>query len=215
MSKLLSWQDITVGMFLDIHKISTNKDLDDMERLEKTVCTVFDKTEKQVDDMPMDEFTRLSKQVAFVLDSDIPGKAVRTIKVNGKRFKITYDPTKLRHRQYVELIHFGDKPVENMHYIMASIVQPVTWFGKKLKNMSEDHEWISAAMLNARVIDVYHSCVFFCNLYINLITSIKGSLIKEMMSKGKSQTEASELISISINAMAGFIPPKSLRILKA
>jgi hypothetical protein len=214
MRPVLTWQSITVQHFLDIYRMSLNTDLDEMEKLEKIICILFDMTEQEVDNLSMGEFTQLSKEVGFILQSDIPGKPVRRIKIGNRRYDITYDPTKLRHRQYVELIHFGDKPIENMHLIMASVVEPVTWYGKRLKNRANRHEVMAADMLQARVMDVYHSSVFFCKVYVSLILNIKDSLVLQMMQTGTSKARAEELITASLNVMAGFIPQSNLQTLK-
>lgn len=214
MRQVLTWQSITVQHFLDIYRISHNDELDEMGKLEKVICTLFDMTEQEVDNLSMAEFASISKEVGFVLKDDIPGKPVKTIRIKNRRYSIVYDPSKLRHRQYVEIIHFGDKPVENMHLILASIVNPVTWYGKKLKNTASQHEIMATDMLQAKVIDVYHSCVFFCKLYVSLILNIKDSLVLQMMQTGMSQTRAEELITVSANVMAGFIPQSSLQTLK-
>jgi len=211
MRPLLSWQNITVQQYLDIYRLSLNTDLDDMAKLERVICILFDMTEQQVDNLSMLEFTELSKEVGFIMNGDIPGKPVRNIKVGRKKYSITYDPSKLKHRQYVELIHFGESPIENMHMIMASVVQPVAWYGKKLPNKADDHEMISSDMLQAPVIHVYHACVFFCKIYVSLITNIKDSLVVQMMNQGTSRKKAEELITASINVMAGFIPQNSLQ----
>jgi hypothetical protein len=210
----LSWSDITVQQFLDIHRLSLTQDLDEMEKVERIICILFDKTEQEVENLTMLEFRELASQCGFILTGQIPGKPVRQIKVGKKRYSITYDPTKLRHRQYVEILHFGDKPVENMHLIMASIVQPVTWYRRKLRNEAEDHPAIASDMLNARVIDVYHACVFFCNLYVSLMENIKDSLVLEMMRKGATKDQAMALLNCSQTAMAGFIQPAKWQHLK-
>jgi hypothetical protein len=213
--KQLSWEDITVQQFLDIHRLSLSQDLEEMEKVERIICILFDKTEQEVENLTMLEFRELASQCAFVMNSQIPGKPVRQIRVGKKRYSITYDPTKLRHRQYVEILHFGGKPVENMHLIMASIVQPVTWYRKRLKNEAEDHPAIASDMLNARVVDVYHACVFFCNLYVSLMENIKASLVVEMMRKGATKDQALALLNSSQTAMAGFIQPGRWQHLKA
>lgn len=215
-AKRLTWNDITVEQFLSIYKLSQSPELDDMTRLERAVCIMFDKTEKQVDEMRMGEFNTLSSQCAFVLTEQVPGKAKRVIKANGHRYRVTYSPSKLRHRQYVEVLHFGEKPIENMNMIMASIVEPVTWYGRKLRNRAEDHEAIASDLLQAKVVDVYHSAVFFCKLYINLISNIRGYLEAQLVEQNRAETPemASQMITALINAMAGFIPQKNFRILK-
>lgn len=212
----LTWKDISVEQFLSIYRLSMSPELDDVIRLERAVCILFDKTEKEVDEMRMADFTRLSGEAAFVLTEAVPGKARRVIKANGHRYRVTYSPSKLRHRQYVEVLTFGDEPVEKMNLVLASIVEPITWYGKPLRNEAADHDRIATDLLQARVVDVYHSAVFFCKLYVNLISNIKGYLEEQLltMKKAETQAQASQMITDLINAMVGFIPQKNFPILK-
>jgi hypothetical protein len=205
---MLKWENITVQQFQEVSKLTTDTSLDEMGKLERLICIMFDMSEREVEELPMQEFTAKAKAVAFLLNEQtIPGKAVRSIKVNGRRYAIEYNPVKLKHRQYVEIMHFGDKPIDNMHHIMASLVQPVR-LGFKRKNKAEDHERISADMLNARVVDVFHTAVFFCKLYVNLMQAIKGYLKEEMMKSRKiTQEEAELIITTSLRAMDGFTQP--------
>lgn len=204
--KTLSWSNITVQQFQDIHRLSITPDIDDFDRVERAICILFDKTESQVDDLLVSEFEALARQCSFALTEQIPGKPEKKISAGGKQYAITYDPTRLRHRQYVELITYSEKPFDNMHLIMASLVQPVKW-GMRKKNRAEDHQVYATDMLNARLIDVYHSCVFFCKLWISLMERIRASLVVEMMKKGMTKETALELLNCSINGMAGFIQP--------
>lgn len=203
--KKLSWNDITVQQFQKIHELTKYTDLGDIERIEQVICILFDKTIKQVEEIRISEFNKLAKQCGEIMIGGIPGKPEKYIKVGKNRYAINYDPTKLRTRQYVEILHFSDKPIEHMHLIMASIVEPVNWYGKRLKNESENHEIIASDLLYAPVINVYHSCVFFCKLYVNLIENIKPYLIHEMMRRGAKMEQAKELLNNSQRVMAGFI----------
>ena len=200
----LSWDNITVQQFQDIYRLSLNTSLDEMDKLERVICILYNKTEKEVEELSMQEFKECAKECSFVLTDKIPGKPVKYIKVGARKYGIQYAVHKLRHRQYVEILHFSEKPIENMHYIMASLVQPIK-FGIWKKNEAEMHETISLDMLNAKVVDVYHTCVFFCKLYVNLIKNIQGSLVVEMMSKGMTKTQAETVLNASATVMDGFI----------
>lgn len=215
--KSLSWRNITVQQFQDIYRLSITRDLDDIAKAECAITILYDKTEHEVDNMTIAEFNKLAKECAFVLagEGGIPGKPVRQIKIGKDRYSITYDPSKLRHRQYVELLQYGDKPIENMHLIMASIVEPVTWYGKKLKNNVNDHSTIAEDMRTARLMDVYHCCVFFCKLFVNSIQSLKGSLAKEMEKAGTPIHQLMQMTNISQNIMAGSITHEKWQLLKA
>lgn len=202
----LSWKTITVQQFQQVYEISKDPALDEMDRAEKLVCILHNKTIHMINEMSIARFRNLAAKCYFALDIDtLPGKQVRTLKANGKRYGINYSISKMKHRQYVESVHFGEKPIENMHQIMASIVQPINFFGKWGKNDADNHKDIASDLLQARLIDVYHSCVFFCKLYLNLINSIKPFLIQELIKKGVPEQEASGVLTISQSISAGCI----------
>jgi hypothetical protein len=204
----MTWEKITLGQFQDIHKLSTDTELDEMEKISRVICIIFNKTETEVDEMRLSEFNKLASECATFLKTDkIPGKPVRSFRVGLNKYTINYKPTSLKHRQYVEILHFASKPVENMHNIMASLVNPVKW-GIRRDNKADDHSIVANDMLNAPLLAVYHSCVFFCKLYKDLIVHIQDYLIKEMMQKGATMKQAQELVTSSIAAMDGFIPLK-------
>lgn len=210
------WNKITVGQFQAIYKLSQDKNMSDEDKACGIISILYDMTLTQVDELPMSTFTELSKQsVAMLNVEDIPGKPERIIKANGKKYGVIYDPTKLQHRQYVETITYGDKPIENMHLVMASIVQPVNWLGKWGKNDVNQHADIAENLKQARVMDVYHTCIFFCKLYLNSMEGIKPYLVSEMMKGGVNQQQGTELLTTSISIMAGHILPKKSQNLKA
>lgn len=203
--KQLKWEDLTVQQFQDIYRLSLATDLDETDKVARAICILHDMTESQVDEMTITRFNELAKQCAFVMKGNIPGRPVRVIRIGRKRYRVNYKPSTLRHRQYVEIIHFSDKPIDNMHLCMASLVEPVTWYGRCLPNKAEDHQVIASDLLQARVIDVYNSCVFFCKLYSSLIDNIAASLIAEMMMAGMTREEAILLLRTSQSAMDGSI----------
>jgi hypothetical protein len=201
----MTWENITLQQFQDIHRLSLTANIDEIEKLSRVICILYNKTEAQVDEMSILGFNELAKDCKKFLSTDtIPGKPVRSFRVGVKKYAINYRPTELKHRQYVEILHFSDKPVENMHNIMASLVTRVKW-GFKIRNKASNHEEIASDMLNAPLFAVYHSCVFFCKLYRDLIEHTRDFLIKEMMSKGATRNQATRLLTNSINAMDGFI----------
>lgn len=208
----LSWDTITVQQFQDISRLSLETNLEDFDKVERVICILYDLTEEQVGELTRGEFAQKAREVDFVMNSPIPGRPRRTIKGGSGRYAIEYNPVKLKHRQYVEILTFGEKPIENMHLLMASIVQPIRW-GFRHKNSVADHESIATDLLQAPVKDVYHSCVFFCKLYNNLIRDIKDSLVAQMMEK-MSREKAEELLEISLSVMDGFTQQSSSPISK-
>lgn len=213
--KKLTWDKITVQQYIDVDKLSDDKKIDSEEKVEKIIAILFNLTERDVEELPITTFNNYAKQIGeLLIDKKIPGKAVRYIKVNGRKYAIEYNPTKLMHRQYVELQFFQQGGViQNLHLLMASIIRPVR-FGFKMKNDAKKHSVYAEDILNARFIDVYHTCVFFCNLFRNLIQHTKVSLAVKMMKMGATMEQSLKLLNASLDAMDGFIPLEKLQPLK-
>jgi hypothetical protein len=214
--KRITWDNITVSQFIRLNQIGKEKEIDDATRAEETIKILFDLTDMQLDEMSIKEFNQYSKSCADVLtvnfDSNIKPKKI--IKGKNKKYFIIYDPCKLTHRQFAEIQFFSTDMINNIHMILASIVQPIGKFGRRLKNTAEQHESISEDLLDAKIIDVYGSCVFFCKLYRNSLNHIKDYLINRMMKMGAKKEQALLLLETSINSLDGSIIQKRSQNLK-
>lgn len=203
----MTWDKITLSQFQDIYKLSKHTKIDELDKVSRIISIVYNLTEAQVDELPLTKFNELSRNCAFILKDEIPGKAVRSFRVSGRKYAINYKPSTLKHRQYVEILHFAQNSMDNMHNIMASLVQPVKW-GFRKPNSADDHAKVADDMLNAPFVVVYHSCIFFCKLYKASIEHIQDYLIAEMMTGGMTMEKATQMLNYSINAMDGFITQK-------
>lgn len=210
-----SWESLTVGQYQELYRLSLSANLDEYSKLEKAICILYNLSESQVEELSMLKFKEYAKQCAFLFSKEtVPGKAQKYLRTGKTKYKVNYKVTDMTYGQYVSVQHFADKPIENMHYILACIVSPMK-FGFTLKNKTEHHLKYSEELRNARMIDVYHSCVFFCKVYSSSIKAIRGYLENQMMEKGATKEEAATLLNLSIDAMDGFIQQKSLPLSKA
>lgn len=165
------------------------------------MCILYDMTETQVDEMSVIDFNKKCRECAkFLSISEVPGEAKK--KING--YWVNYEPQTLKHRQYVEINYWVNDFVENMHLILASIVMPVKWKFFKGVNKADEHSKYAEAMLSAKIVDVYHSCVFFCKLYSNLIGVTVDYLGSKNMLKGMNQ----QMITALKDDTVGFIAPQ-------
>lgn len=186
----------------------------DDEKIYKVMGVLLDKTESEINNMTVQDFNRQAKQISFVFGADIPGKPEKYFKANGRTYAINYRVDKIRWAQYVEIKSFLQGGcVPNLHKLMASIVVPVKrflWFKFPQKNDSDMHEVVAEDMLKARFIDLYHSCLFFYQLYKSSMEIIKGYLVKELSMKipmEQAMTEATNLMT----ALDGFMQPNALQ----
>ena len=167
---MLNWKTITVEQYQHVAKMLSSKD-DEVDKLVSLVAYLHGKTLKQVDDMPTKKFSKLVAKVYPFLYS-IPQVPIRaSIKIKGKRYIPTFDVARMKFGQYCEAMTFlkskevGVLPMENLHLICASIMQPFDWFKVK-PNPGGDRwqiEWErrANAILSAPFLHVYNYVVCF------------------------------------------------------
>lgn len=114
-----SWKRISLYRFQQIEEIN-NRNISDLDKTLWTICAVFDKTEYELDNLPVKKVEKLIGKVETIFKSDVKTKPAKKI---GK-FKVQYDPSKLTFGQYTELAFFLQAPIKNAHYVLASMVSP-------------------------------------------------------------------------------------------
>lgn len=206
----MSWDKINVFQYQQlIPALGIDDPTDQNMRL---IAILNGWTDNQVDSLSVEEYTKEKAKIAFLNDS-IEGKPVKVIKVNGRRYKCIYDVRKLPSGRYIESKVFSQDLVGNLHKLAASMVIPMkkTIFGWKLdKYDASKHEDYANDMLEAKFVDVYHSIVFFYQVYRNWMEVTKDFLIAKMMEVGKSHSEAEKEVANLLNILDGSIAPRLL-----
>jgi len=142
------------------------------------------------------------------------GKPVKYIKINKtKRYKINYDVSKMPFARYIESKVFSEDLYNNLHKLAATMVIPQKrilgiWF--KQKYDASKHQEYSDDMLTAKFIDVYHSLVFFYQIYRNWIEVSQDYMVNKMMQTGMTQEKAKEAVQSLCNTLDGSIQPNLL-----
>ena len=158
--------------------------MNDFDKSIKLVQVLLDKTEKEVEKIPIKKFERICKKLeqAFNLNMDeaIKSKPKEIIKANGRRYKLNFEVTKepFNTGRYIEVATFADgNTIMNMHNILASISQPMVFNWNKLAweclpYNALIHEQYADDLKHADFKHGYHALVFFCQF---LMISIPGS----------------------------------------
>jgi len=101
------------------------------------------------------------------------------------------------------------------------IPQRRNWFGKWVddKYDASKHEEYSADMQEAKFVDVYHSLVFFYQVYKNWIEVSRDYMMEEMTKAGMTKKQAGLVVGLLSESMDGIIPvtllpPKKISELK-
>jgi hypothetical protein len=190
-----------------------NKDWTDLDKEVKLLTIVTGLTEYQIDSLSIEDLKELRKDLAF-LDEPIEGKPVDYITTNGKRYRINYDIKNMPAARYIESKVFSKDTLGNLHKIAASMVIPQkkNWFGKWVddKYDASKHEQYAADMQEANFIHVYHSLVFFYQVYKNWIEVSRDYMRAEMTTAGMTTEQADSVLLLLCESMDGIIPPNLL-----
>jgi hypothetical protein len=209
------WNKINVWQYQQIYNVysSSEKYLTEIEVDSKLVSIVNNLTDTQVDSLPLKEFMELKKSVEF-LNKPIEGKPVKYINISKtKRYKINYDVSKMPFARYIESKVFSEDLYNNLHKLAATMVIPQKrifgiWF--KQKYDASKHQEYSDDMLTAKFIDVYHSLVFFYQIYRNWIEVSQDYMVSKMMQSGMTQEKAKEVVQSLCSTLDGSTPPNLL-----
>ena len=206
----MSWDSINVFQYQQLIPALGIQDATDQNM--RLIAILNGWTENQVDSLSVQEYANEKAKIGFLSES-LEGKPVKYIKVNGKRYKCVYDVRKLPSGRYIESKVFSQDLVGNLHKLAASMVIPMrkTIFGwREDKYDASKHEEYSNDMLEARFVDVYHSIVFFYQVYRNWMEITKDYLIQKIVEMGKSHLEAEKEVQNLLNILDGNIAPNLL-----
>ena len=211
----MTWNELTVWQYQQIYPIVTKpeKDWTTLDVESKLVGILHNLTDTQVDSLSVSEFNKLRTTLSF-LDDKIEGKPVKYTEVNGKRYRFVYDVQQMKAARYIETKVFSTELVSNLHKLAASMVMPQrkTWYGMWVddKYDAAKHSEYADDLQASNFIHIYHSVVFFYQVYRNWIEVSQAYLVKEMMNQGMSMELAQKGVQTLCEILDGSIAPNLL-----
>jgi hypothetical protein len=210
------WDKINVWQYQQIYNVLTTRDKNDtdLDTDVKLIAIVNNMTEMQVDSLPLDRYAELKETISF-LNEPINGKAVKYIHISkSKRYKLNYDVSKMPFARYIESKVFSEDLYGNLHKLAATMVIPQKrnrlgfWVTEQYD--ASKHKEYADDMLEARFVDVYHSLVFFYQVYRNWIEVSQGYLANKMQEAGMNQEQAKGVVQSLLSILDGNITPNLL-----
>ena len=211
----MTWNELTVWQYQQIYPIVTKpeKDWTNLDVESKLVGIIYNLTDTQVDSLTIQQFNNLRGTLDF-LDNKIEGKPVKYTEVNGKRYRFVYDVQQMKAARYIESKVFSTDLISNLHKLAASMVMPQrkTWYGKWVddKYDAAKHSEYAADLQASNFIHIYHSVVFFYQVYRNWIEVTKDYLVTEMTNKGMTKEVADQVVQTLCETLDGSIAPNLL-----
>lgn len=213
--KYATFQTLTLRQYQQLYAIHTS-DGDDMDKIIQSVCILANKTEREVEEMQLADFNKVSSEIAKIFSHEsIKYKPKPFITIGGKKYGIICQPSTLSTGQYIEIqTWMRSNLIENMNKIMASLVYPVkgVWpFLWRGKYNAEHHPVTSEQILDCNFQQVHSTCVFFLKLWKGSIKALVPYLEKELSKKGVNQTQIQTILR---HASDGFLTSNELQTLK-
>ena len=211
----MTWNELTVWQYQQIYPIVTKpeKDWTNLDVESKLVGIIYNLTDTQVDSLTIQQYNNLKKTLNF-LEDKIEGKAVKYTEANGRRYRFIYDVQQMKAARYIESKVFSTDLINNLHKLAASMVVPQkkTWYGRWVDDNYDaaKHSEYAADLQASNFVHIYHSVVFFYQVYRNWIEVSKGYLIQEMLNKGMTSEVAQGVVQTLCEALDGNIVPNLL-----
>jgi len=211
----MTWNELTIWQYQQIYPIVTKpeKDWTNLDVESKLVGIVYNLTDTQVDSLTIQQFNNLKATLSFLNDK-IEGKPVKYTQANGKRYRFVYDVQQIKAARYIESKVFSTDLITNLHKLAASMVVPQkkTWYGKWVDDTYDaaKHSEYAADLQASNFVHIYHSVVFFYQVYRNWIEVSKDYLANQMMEKGMDMEMAVKAVQTLCEILDGNIAPNLL-----
>ena len=210
----MTWNDITVKQWQEyislMNEVGENPSaLELIEMNEKLISIMYGLPMSKVEILTESDFANKVNGLAF-LNKPIEGtKPKKRIFVNGNVYRLKYDVRKHTHTKHIAMFsnagdvisvkEFSKDFANNIGKVLASMVVPQRkilglYFDKKPKPM--DHEVISQDVLDAKFIDVYNACIFFCKLLEKLIVATVDYLAKRKELTKETRAKLMDLLKV-------------------
>lgn len=180
---------LTIDKFQRLQAIASIES-DEIEKASRLVQVLLDKSEAEVESMPLRKFAKLcdklKKAFDLTIDAATMSKPKSVIVANGKVYHLNFDiKPPFNTGRYIEVLTFSKSDaIMNMHNILASICTPMKWSWRKFNYIKTDydalkHEEYAEDMKLADFRHGYYAMVFFYSLLINSTADTPDFLIQQ------------------------------------
>lgn len=181
---------LTIDKFQKLQSIAT-LETDELLKAIRLVQVLLDKSEEEIDAMPLKKFSKLCEKLKDAFDLKIDQATMSMpksiIQANGKVYHLNFDiKPPFNTGRYIEVLTFSkDDPIMNMHNILASICTPMKWSWRKLNFVKQEydalkHEEYANDMKQANFKHGYFAMVFFYQVLKASTNNTMDCLVSEM-----------------------------------
>lgn len=193
--QITSYRNLPIGKYIEISAIAKDESLEEIDRQVKVVAILNDMAEEDVLNLPIDEFSDLSKNIAF-LGAEIKddySKIADSYKIEDFELIPVKDISKITTAQYIDFKSFAKSPESSMVEILSCFLVPR---GMKYNQGYDIVEVQRAIRNNLSVYDTLSLSAFFLRRLTTLIgdsaifSKEEAKKIPEIAEKMKNLTQA-------------------------
>lgn len=122
----MTYRDISVKQYEAIRELA-DEQLSDLDTQTALLSILFEKTEDEILDLPMEKYQKLAHQAKFILTPPQPNKKVpKRLKINGKKYYILADVNKMSAGQFIDYQSFVKSGTDkHLHNILSCFIIPI------------------------------------------------------------------------------------------
>lgn len=171
--QITSWRKLPIGKYLKIAALAKDESLEEIDRQVKVVAILNDMAEEDVLNLPIDDFSKLSKESMFLRQTpnEDHSKIADSYKIGDFNLIPTQNLSKITTAQYIDFQSFSKDAETNMVELLSCFLVPK---GMKYNQGYEVADVQKAIRENLSVVDTLSLSAFFLK---QLTGSIKDSII--------------------------------------
>lgn len=173
-----SWQDISIGTFQQLHKLTEPT----FENQIATLAILTDKSIDEIEEMPIKEITAAIKKLDWM--SQLPtAKDCKKFRHGLTTYKFVASQHELAAHQFIavqDLFGQQDKWVDNLHKIMAALAVKYKWFRKSEIKPTEFEGVADLFRERMSIANAYGYALFFSLCLPELLETTRQYLEQEV-----------------------------------
>ena len=133
-----NYKDLTIAKYQELYSVNW-EDMEEVDRQVTMIAILSDKTEDEILNLPLTEYTKLASQTEFLTkEPDIKRRTPNKIKINGKEYEVIKDVRDMTAGQYIDYQQYLSLNDINKYlpYLLSCFVIPK---GKKYGEYNLDN----------------------------------------------------------------------------
>lgn len=201
--KYKNWDEISINTFEKLQGLfnlekTGDEQMDNLNMNITMLSILCDVDEDTIADLPVNEFTELSKQCMFI--NEMPKAKIKDkYEINGQMYEVQLNVEDMTMNQYIDFQTFIKEKEKYLKNICACFLLPV---GKKYGEDYKISKVVEDIGNNFSIVDAHSIFFFFTLLFQSLTKATLDCLVKKMKrAKKKMNKEQQEQIQRAIDEM--------------